>query len=316
MFRSRSTGSNRKAEEENPFLLSFSDLMASLVAIFILALIVMMVQLHLKQQELTRETERMEEESEKKATETERIRITLIELVDTLEEIQETQNAIDTALDGVGLRERSLTALLEGVQEDLKEKGIEVIVAENGTVLRIPERALNFELGSYQIEEEYRPAANTIGTALLMALQQQQNLELLDTVFIEGHTDAVPNNQAMGNWGLSAYRAIALWNFWTKDPGACGELANLRTLEGPHDQGGRPLISVSGYAETRPTGSIRSPEVENEPRERGNSADRRIDIRFTLATEERKNLQGLKDHVSEMKEKTNLIIEKLKKENP
>jgi hypothetical protein len=46
MFR-RSTDKNPKnGEDENPFLLSFSDLMASLLAIFILALVVMMIQLH------------------------------------------------------------------------------------------------------------------------------------------------------------------------------------------------------------------------------------------------------------------------------
>lgn len=50
MFRRVQRPTNAQGEEENPFLLSFSDLMASLLAIFILALIVMMVQLHRKKQ--------------------------------------------------------------------------------------------------------------------------------------------------------------------------------------------------------------------------------------------------------------------------
>ena len=51
MFRKRPGITRGNGDEENPFLLSFSDLMASLLAIFILALVVMMIQLHLKKKE-------------------------------------------------------------------------------------------------------------------------------------------------------------------------------------------------------------------------------------------------------------------------
>lgn len=301
MFRSRAIKKSRNGEEENPFLLSFSDLMASLLAIFILALIVMMIQVHRKQQELDRETKR--------------IKLTLVELLGSLEEIKETQDAIDSALSGVSLREQSLTALLEGVQKDLKEKGIEVIVAENGSVLRIPEQALSFGLGKFEIQEQFHPTADAIGTALLAALQRPENLALLDTVFIEGHTDAVANRQEMGNWGLSAYRAISLWKFWTELPGNCATLKDLRSADPTGVSGEKPLISVSGYAETRPTG-IPSSEPPVEGRPNANSADRRIDIRFTLASAEKKDLEGLGEKVSEMRDKTQKLIDRLKENEP
>jgi flagellar motor protein MotB len=153
MFRRPTDSDKRNGEEENPFLLSFSDLMASLLAIFILALVVMMIQLHLKQKEL--------EEERKK------VRLSLIELRESLAEIQETQEAVVSALEGVGLREKSLEGMLEEIQKDLKEQGIEVIVTENGTVLRIPEKALSFGLNRFEVQERYRPAANLIGAALL-----------------------------------------------------------------------------------------------------------------------------------------------------
>jgi len=319
MFRNAISRAKKHSEEENPFLISFSDLMASLVAIFILALIVMMIQLHLKQQELIKKetaadlmTERMEAEAERKARETERLQLSLIKLRMNLEEIQKTQNAIDSALDGVGLRERNLTALLEGIQKELKDKGIEVIVSENGSVLRIPERALSFGLGSHTIDGDFHSAANAIGDALLLALRRQENLELLDTVFIEGHTDDVPNRKDMGNWGLSAYRAISLWKFWTETPGQCVELQDLKTVDRPFDPGGKPLISVSGYAETRPTGLFST----NSEGQRGNAADRRIDIRFTLASAEKQNLEELKNKMSEMKSMTQSLIDQLKEKDP
>lgn len=295
MFRRPTEPQKRNGDEENPFLLSFSDLMASLLAIFILALVVMMIQLHLKQKEL-------EEDRQK-------VRLSLIELRESLAEIQATQEAVVSALEGIGLREKSLEGMLEEIQKDLKEQGIEVLVTENGTVLRIPEKALSFGLNRFEIQERYRPAADLIGASLLKALQLESNRRILDTVFIEGHTDAVPNRREMGNWGLSTYRAISLWLYWTEEPGSYVELKELKSLAQDSGNGERPLISTSGYAETRPTGMSRPEELgDDDP---GNPADRRIDIRFTLASQEKKDLTGLKEKLQRMQSKTDELINKL-----
>lgn len=295
MFRRPPDPEKRNGEEENPFLLSFSDLMASLLAIFILALVVMMIQLHLKQKEL-------EEDRQK-------VRLSLIELRESLAEIQATQEAVASALEGVGLREKSLEGMLEEIQKDLKEQGIEVLVTENGTVLRIPEKALSFGLNRFEVQERYRPAADLIGAALLKALKAEGNRRILDTVFIEGHTDAVPNRREMGNWGLSTYRAISLWLYWTEEPGSYVELKELKSLAQDSGNGERPLISTSGYAETRPTGMPRPEELADD--DPGNPADRRIDIRFTLASQEKKDLTGLKEKLQRMRSKTDDLINKL-----
>jgi len=298
MFGARTREQARKGEEENPFLLSFSDLMASLLAIFILALVVMMIQLHLQKQELEREREN--------------IRVTRDELLERLKDIRETQDSITRAIQGINIREQSLSFLLNKIQEDLAKQGIRVIVAENGSVLRIPEDALHFQLGRFQIHEEFRPAAEAIGMELLSKLSQKQNLEMLDTVFIEGHTDAVPNAQEMGNWGLSTYRAISLWQFWTEEPGNCVGLKNLKTAVVPGADEEKPLISVSGYAETRPTG-VPEPEP-GQIGNRGNPSDRRIDIRFTLTSSERENLEELEGMVTDLGTKTQDLIERLEME--
>jgi flagellar motor protein MotB len=319
MFRRRLETDKRNGEEENPFLLSFSDLMASLLAIFILALVVMMIQLNLQKRKLEEDSKKIvviREEyeimlKEKEALEKERTRIRLVleELRKSLNEIEATQREVVTALEGVGIREKSLTAMLEEIQKDLKAKGIEVIVSENGTVLRIPEKALSFGLNRFEIQERFRPAANLIGSVLLKALQNEQNRSLLDTVFIEGHTDAVPNRREMGNWGLSTYRAISLWLYWTDQPGNNAELKQLKSVAKADGNTARPLISTSGYAETRPTGTpLPEPLVAEDP---GNPADRRIDIRFTLASQEKKDLAGLKDKLQTMKSKTDELINKL-----
>jgi flagellar motor protein MotB len=320
MFRRKTNQSPKNGEEENPFLLSFSDLMASLLAIFILALVVMIIQLHLQKRKLEEDRknivvireqyEKMLKEKEFLENERRRIKLVLEELRKSLNEIEITQNEVSSALEGVGQREKSLAGMLESIQSDLKKRGIEVLVAENGTVLRIPEYALSFELGEFSIQEQYINSADAIGAALLKALKNEENRKLLDTVFIEGHTDSVSNRRVMGNWGLSTYRAISLWLHWTENPGRFVRLKRLKTSALADGAGERPLISTSGYADTRPT-DLSTFGVAL-PIEVGNPADRRIDIRFTLASSEKKDLSDLKGKLDSMRAKTSDIIKRLR----
>jgi flagellar motor protein MotB len=291
MFR-RSTDKNPKnGEDENPFLLSFSDLMASLLAIFILALVVMMIQLHKQKLDLDKRSKEIvsKEEHDTILKENERLKALLAELKTGLKEIQTIQAKVIENLDAVGSsREKRLANMLESIQQDLRKQGIEVIVAENGTVLRIPENALSFELSKYNIQDRYKSSADVIGSVLLKYLNNKENLELLDTVFIEGHTDAVPNRQEMGNWGLSTYRAISLWRHWTENPGQFADLKNLMTAVNEESDIKRPLISTSGYADTRPADLMRIGSLQRGIT--GNAADRRIDIRFTLISSKKKDV--------------------------
>jgi flagellar motor protein MotB len=281
--------SSQRIEEENPFLLSFSDLMASLLAIFILVLVVTLVELEKRKAEL---------------------RFTKQELIQNLESIQQIQDTVVRSLSGVVQRERSLALMLAEIRKDLKERGIELIIAENGTVLRIPEHQLQFALGKYEIPEAYTEAASSIGSALLTALRHPENRSLLDTVFVEGHTDSVPNYREMGNWGLSTYRAISLWNFWTESPGQLAEFKELHTIPPEAGDSPKPLFSVSGYADTRSTHGLPDEQLKNDRPE-----DRRIDIRFTLISSEKKDLEGLHENLKQMQNKTNSLIQKLKDSN-
>ncbi|MEY4568989.1 MAG: hypothetical protein RLZZ398_428 [Verrucomicrobiota bacterium] len=294
--------------------------MASLLAIFILALIVMMIQLHMQKRKLEEDRnkiivireqyEKIIREKETLENERKRIRSVLTELLSSLNEIDATQGRVASALEGVGLREKNLEGMLLGIQQDLKEQGIEVLVAENGTVLRIPENALTFELSKFSIQDQHQRTAGLMGGSLLRALKNDANRGLLDTVFIEGHTDSVRNRQEMGNWGLSTYRAISLWLHWTESPGRFNELKNLKTAVREDGAIERPLISTSGYADTRPADLAKVGIAH--PIDTGNPADRRIDIRFTLASSQKKDLGELKGQLDSMRNKTSELIKKLK----
>lgn len=286
MFRRRSIPA-KPGESENPFFLSFSDLMASLLAIFILVLIVTLVELNKRREEL---------------------RVSKNELIESLEGIQKAQQGIVNSLTGVSHREHALFKMLEGIQKELEARGIKVVIAENGSVLRIPEQQLQFSLGRYDIPVAYFDPAKAIGQALSQSLQITENRALLDTVFIEGHTDSVSNRREMGNWGLSTYRAISLWNFWTENPGDVVELKTYQTIPPDPSQSPKPLISVSGYADTRSTHGLLNGQGLHDAR----PEDRRIDIRFTLVSSEKKELEGLNDNLKQMSDKTNALIEKLK----
>ncbi len=276
-----------KKDEDNPFLLSFSDLMAGMLAIYILVLIVTLVELEKRREEL---------------------RISKKELIASLEGIQKIQDEIRLSISGVVKREQALVLMLREIQDDLKKRGIEVIIAENLKVLRIPEEQLHFALGEYSIPIEHKESANAIGEVLLKSLKQDKNRSLLDTVFVEGHTDSVPNNRAMGNWGLSTYRAISLWKFWTESPGKMSELRELRTISPDSNQFEKLLISVSGYADTRSTHDHLNGIKLKDDR----SEDRRIDIRFTLVSSEKRDLKRLQDSLGKLRDQTANIIQKLK----
>lgn len=269
MFRRTPSHSQGKGEEENPYLLSFADIMAGLLGLFILALISVMVLLDKQRETLKAKTAITEQKAE--------------ELRGALKELGNTITSIGDKIAGISAYESARTDLLKGIQTALSKEGIVVKTTSDG--LRIPDETLSFPKGSYLIPSEKRKNAERIGEILQQALQKPENAELLDTVFIEGHTDSVPNRKDMGNWGLSTYRAISLWNFWTDPQGTQPLLRQQKNAQG------EPLFSVSGYADTRavvpppaeaqpflalPTMPPEGMALLDEPR------NRRIDIRFTL----------------------------------
>lgn len=61
----------------------------------------------------------------------------------------------------------------------------------------------------------------------------EPRLNYLDTVFVEGHTDSrTATGYRKGNWELSALRAISLWEFWIGRPSYGPKLEQLTNLEG------------------------------------------------------------------------------------
>lgn len=223
-------------DEENPYWISFSDIMSGLLVIFIMASLAL-----------------------------------ILELIQVQEKLKQTQVEVTEAIKEIAKAEQVRRDILYEIKEDLLQKNILVEVSDNDSVLRIPDEQLSFRTNEYTIppERASQMIAAEIGDALYNSITKEDRFKYLDTVFVEGHTDSRPSPRHLGNWGLSTFRAISIWNFWNE------QLEQKQALSGLKNHDGKPLFSVSGYAETRPVNLTERSEEELQQ-------NRRIDIRFTV----------------------------------
>lgn len=229
-------------EDEDPYWKSFVDIMSSLLVLFILASVVLILQLMEKSAQFD-------------------------EKVSQLQKAEEVRRTI-----------------IDEAVKKLQQRGIKVVVSENHTVLRIPNELLGFDTGAYEVLPRYQQTALEIGEVINQVISQDDRVNYLDTIFIEGHTDnrPYPGFMGKGNWGLSTFRAISLWQFWSS------ALPEEQRLNRMSNQDGDPLFSVSGYAETRP---VKAEQVsEDDFRE-----NRRIDIRFTIRRPASTDYEGVRE---------------------
>ncbi len=105
----------------------------------------------------------------------------------------------------------------------------------------------------------------------------------LDAVYIEGHTDTTPirTPRFQSNWDLSAARASATFSRLVEEFPGLGTLKN--------DRAGA-LIGVSGYGEYRP--------IDDSGTEAGMQRNRRIELRFIMATPTANEVEGVVDQVN------------------
>jgi len=227
------TRNNGHIDEENPYWISFSDIMAGLLVIFILAAMALII------------------------------------------ELQKKQDDFDNSIEELRKSLQVKKSIVIDIKEELEKKNIPVIISENDSVIRIPEEVLTFKQSRFDLpeDEHHQNSALEVGRVLYGAIAKDDRWRYLDTIFIEGHTDSVPfhNRKIKGNWGLSTFRAISVWDHWRSNLPDDMQLTSLRNHEGKN------LFSMSGYAETRP-----NPDTFNLTDVTDiHKKNRRIDIRFT-----------------------------------
>ena len=229
-------------DEENPYWISFSDIMSGLLVVFILASLTLIVQL------------------------------------------MEKKSQVNDAIEDLAKAEQARHDILYEIKKELEKNNITVEVTDNDSVLRVPDDQLTFRSDRYDVPrkgDSYK-RARLIGEVLYKSVVKDNRQKYLDTVFIEGHTDSQRSRafKQMGNWGLSTFRAISVWQFWNKELGENTNLASIQNHEG------LPLFSVSGYAAQRRV-------VEQEIERIDFQKNRRIDIRFTVKRPKLSDYQGI-----------------------
>ncbi len=223
--------------------------------------------------------------------------------------LKEQETKIKQTTDRLTSAYETRTAILNSLKKTLDAQGIDVSIDERNGILRMPERLL-FRRGEHHVDEGGRIALGRLAQALSAVLPcyavaesaavpvlrcPQESSGRLEAVYIEGHTDDVPflARAATGvasNWDLSVARAISVYQQL---------LASAPTLDALKNDGvggnggheGQKLIGVSGYAEFRPI----EPNVD----ERSRAANRRIDLRFLMATPPQEEVQQVVQQVQQ-----------------
>lgn len=249
-------------KEDDNYLASLSDLMVGLLFVFIIILMSFALKLRVAETAL-----------EKKMTEVEKLKEELDKLRKKLTQDNEQREY-----------------LLQDIKRTLEQQGVKVELDVKNGILRLPEKLL-FDSGSADFSESGKNAVIRLAQSLAELLPcYDPNLSSnwdcpdhahairLDVILIEGHTDNIPiyARQFADNWALSMARAHNTFEELTHAVSALSELRNMR---------GENLFSMSAYADTRP--------VAPNDSDIGRRQNRRIDLRFILATPESQELQEL-----------------------
>lgn len=176
--------------------------------------------------------------------------------------------------------------IMAAIVEDVQAAGYSVELDPTNKTIHIPDETVSFKLGSSIPKGQ----TEMFCIDLRRILHRHLNLyarSLIDSIFIEGHTDNNPviNDRVRGNWKLSSDRAISFWIELSNQKSKAGaydyEYDDGINLESLTNSRNRKLFSVSGYAETRPLCSYEfsqpgCPLMKTDK----DSKNRRIDLRF------------------------------------
>jgi len=174
------------------------------------------------------------------------------------------------------------TELLHRLQNRLHGENLDVSIDADAGVLRLPEAVL-FAKGSAEVTPAGQAALAKVGAALQAELpcytapgalppSCPSTKTGLESVLIEGHSDSDPISSGRDNWNLSTDRAVNTYRSLIASTPALQTVKDARAR--PNDP--QPVLGVSGYGPTRP--------LVAETSEAAKARNRRIDIRFLMAT--------------------------------
>ncbi len=293
--------SKEQTEIGSNFWISFTDIMSCLLLIFLFLLTINLVSaqadsatpeaMRAKIHELSVKVTNLEEQNSQLRADYEDLKKKNSQLAwfkDRYSEYKEKYERMVSeygAYDAYDSAEKKLIDSIEKltaeINRDLDDEK-RVVFDKTSKTIHIPESLIRFEKGKSDLpqDRDTRLFISNLSSKLDNHLKTLRKQSLVDSVFIEGHTDSDPvrSDPEKGNWKLSSDRAI---NFWL----ALDKNKNLSKLQ---NSDGAKLFSVSGYADSRPHEcsidgrSYRTLECnwDELTKVESDSLKRRIDIRF------------------------------------
>lgn len=275
------------AEDDENYFVSMTDMMVGILFIFIIMLMVFALNF----QKQTDQTEMLTKQQRQQIERAQQL----------ARQIANLQTRIDTEVSEINKADKARATLLETVRARLEAVGLKVTIDSSTGVLRLAEDAIEFASDNSTLDRTASANVDALSKVLLDVLPAysacasdavcpRHSGYTVETVFIEGHTDRT--GQDSRNWQLSTERAVNTYRRIVDNfPG-------LRNLK---NSANREVLSVSGYAYTRPATNREDPD--------GRKINRRIDLRFVMEADREKRLTEVTNLLEQMKQQVEALQE-------
>lgn len=260
-------------DEDEDYLASVSDLMVGMLFVFILMLMAFALSYRGAQTQVDAvHAQLLDAKAE--------LHSASADLAVVQDAVAARREALEILVAEVMRREQARVTLLAALQHELLERSVPVSSDAANGVLRLSESLL-FDSGSATLRPDGERALAQLAAVLLEILPcmtvapaslartcSDGPTSLLETLLVEGHTDAEPIHGGgfADNWELATARSIGVFK---------ALIAFAPGLESLRNDHGEVVLGVSGYEARRP--------VTRASGEEARRLNRRIDLRFVLA---------------------------------
>lgn len=254
LFRRRSTSNSRNRQVS--YWISFSDLMAGLLLVFILLLIGSLIVSRAQLEDQRTELEQQQTELERQQA--------------TLDETMEELETLDTQISEIlGIR----AGIIERLKDKFEETDAEIRFDDATGAIQLGSEIL-FDEGSAELTERGRETLESFIPVYFDALLGDEDLrEHIGQVVFEGHTNS---NYSASDDPAEAY----LFNLQLSQDRAYNAMEYVIANEVGEEYEAKELLAAVGYSSSRLIYKDEEQTVEDTER------SRRIEIRFRLKDEE------------------------------
>ncbi len=297
MTRFKRHQNDENGSDDGHYYISISDLMTSLLFIFILILTYVMLSFVEKEDvlndEITKVVEKVDELEKKEDLLTDARK----KAEQKVKELKEKENILSNEIKKIEQNIEYRGELLQDLQEELLGQDINVEIDKENGNMRLKSDLL-FGSGSADISVEGKRQIGEIAKLLMVKMIEPKYQMAIDTIFIEGHTDTVPIRVSRGfraqwsNKELSAQRAINTYSEML--------IATDNKINALKNKKEKHLLSYSGYASTRQLCNENELKQVDMPASNElklcRSKNRRIEFYFTVNTPD---VKKMKEHIND-----------------